>query len=79
MKNYQKNLSRDKKFRWSEVTASSDGVLTRTRPLNFDPAKRPRRQDWLGDLVENGMFYFARRHLVNFIKKFEFFLFSVEM
>ena len=37
----------------------------KTRPLNFDPAKRPRRQDWLGDLVENGMFYFARRHLVS--------------
>ena len=56
---------RDKKFRWSEVATSSDEVLqNKTRPLNFDPAERPRRQDWLGDLVENGMFYFARRHLV---------------
>ena len=35
-----------------------------TSPLNFDPANRPRRQDWSGDLVENGMFYFARRELV---------------
>ena len=35
-----------------------------TVPLNFDPARRPRRQDWPGDLVENGMFYFARRELV---------------
>ena len=35
-----------------------------TVPLNFDPANRPRRQDWPGDLVENGMFYFARREVV---------------
>ena len=35
-----------------------------TSPLNFDPGNRPRRQDWSGDLVENGMFYFARRELV---------------
>ena len=32
--------------------------------LNFDPLNRPRRQDWKGDLVENGMLYFARRHLI---------------
>ncbi|CAG2054539.1 unnamed protein product [Timema podura] len=31
-----------------------DGV----EPLNFDPSHRPRRQDWPGELVENGMFYF---------------------
>ncbi len=37
---------------------------TRTKPLNFDPRARPRRQDWRGDLVENGMFYFATRSLV---------------
>ena len=34
------------------------------RALNFDPVNRPRRQDWKGDLVENGMLYFARRHLI---------------
>ena len=34
------------------------------RALNFNPGRRPRRQDWKGDLVENGMFYFARRSLV---------------
>nr|CAD7395919.1 unnamed protein product [Timema cristinae] len=28
-------------------------------PLNFDPSHRPRRQDWPGELVENGMFYFT--------------------
>lgn len=31
---------------------------------NFNPARRPRRQDWSGELVENGMFYFISRHLV---------------
>ena len=35
-----------------------------TVALNFDPGHRPRRQDWKGDLVENGMLYFAKRHLV---------------
>ncbi len=39
-------------------------LTTTTRPLNFRPRDRPRRQDWRGDLVENGMFYFARRSLV---------------
>lgn len=57
------SVTRDKKFRWSEATFGGE-VVSNTRPLNFDPAQRPRRQDWLGDLVENGMFYFARRHLV---------------
>ncbi|XP_053684724.1 N-acylneuraminate cytidylyltransferase [Sabethes cyaneus] len=33
-------------------------------PLNFDPRSRPRRQDWDGELVEAGMFYFARRSLI---------------
>ncbi|XP_076326176.1 CMP-sialic acid synthase isoform X6 [Tachypleus tridentatus] len=35
-----------------------------TKALNFDPAKRPRRQDWPGELVESGHFYFVRRYLV---------------
>ena len=35
-----------------------------TKALNFDPVHRPRRQDWKGDLVENGMLYFAKRHLI---------------
>jgi N-acylneuraminate/3-deoxy-D-glycero-D-galacto-nononate cytidylyltransferase len=33
-------------------------------PLNLNPRKRPRRQDWNGELVENGMFYFSRRNLI---------------
>ena len=26
--------------------------------VNYDPAKRPRRQDWDGELIENGAFYY---------------------
>lgn len=33
-------------------------------PLNFNPKSRPRRQDWNGELVETGMFYFAKRKLI---------------
>ncbi len=34
-------------------------------PLNYDPAKRPRRQDWSGTLVENGAFYLTRREILS--------------
>lgn len=37
---------------------------TRLKSMNFDPKNRPRRQDWSGELIESGMFYFARRHLI---------------
>lgn len=30
---------------------------------NYVPEKRPRRQDWEGELVENGAFYFTARDL----------------
>lgn len=39
-------------------------VREMTEPLNLNPAKRPRRQDWDGELYENGSFYFAKRHLI---------------
>ena len=63
------SVCRQKKLRWSEVDCSTAGSPTHkrktTRPLNFDPGKRPRRQDQGGgDLVENGMFYFAKRDLI---------------
>lgn len=49
-------------LRWSVAT-----FKVPTSPLNFNPNKRPRRQDWSGEMVENGMFYFAFRHvLVNY-------------
>ncbi|MBE51031.1 MAG: acylneuraminate cytidylyltransferase [Flavobacteriales bacterium] len=37
----------DKKFFWKE-----DGV-----PINYNIYNRPRRQDWSGNLIENGAFY----------------------
>lgn len=36
----------------------------RVEPLNFDPQNRTRRQDWPGELIENGMFYFTTGALI---------------
>lgn len=55
--------------------AGADSLLTATRvkrffwsddarPLNYDPARRPRRQDFAGTLMENGAFYFTSRALL---------------
>ncbi|KAJ8249778.1 hypothetical protein COCON_G00229940 [Conger conger] len=49
-------------FRWQEV---KKGGGASTEALNLDPSRRPRRQDWAGELVENGSFYFASRQLIN--------------
>ncbi|XP_071813610.1 N-acylneuraminate cytidylyltransferase-like isoform X1 [Apostichopus japonicus] len=46
-------------FRWQEVHGGG-----KTAPLNLDPKNRPRRQDWDGELIENGSFYFATRELI---------------
>uniref|UniRef100_V9KQT1 N-acylneuraminate cytidylyltransferase n=1 Tax=Callorhinchus milii TaxID=7868 RepID=V9KQT1_CALMI len=53
------SVVRRHQFRWLEVKKGES-----TEPLNFNPAKRPRRQDWNGELYENGSFYFATRKLV---------------
>lgn len=45
-----------------------DGSLL---PINFKPEERPRRQDWKGELVENGMFYFAKTELILSKKAFQ--------
>jgi N-acylneuraminate cytidylyltransferase len=44
------------------------GVLSKSfiwtpegKPLNYDPMRRPRRQDWTGSIVENGAFYITKR------------------
>lgn len=61
--------------RQSFDAAGADSLLTATRvkrffwnddarPLNYDPAKRPRRQEFRGTLMENGAFYFTRRQLL---------------
>jgi len=54
------SVTRDKKLRWSEMSEETKS----TSPINFDPSNRPRRQDYKGDIVENGMFYFSRRDLL---------------
>lgn len=41
------SVVRTHRFRWSQ-----DG-----EPLNYEPTRRPRRQDWEGELVENGALY----------------------
>ncbi|KAJ8007381.1 hypothetical protein DPEC_G00116920 [Dallia pectoralis] len=49
-------------FRWQMETNESGGVVT--KPQNLDPRHRPRRQDWDGELCENGSFYFATREII---------------
>lgn len=57
------------------LTSHADSLVTGTRskrffwsssgdPLNYDPAARPRRQDFAGSLVENGAFYFTNREVL---------------
>ncbi|XP_033150651.1 N-acylneuraminate cytidylyltransferase A [Drosophila busckii] len=41
-----------------------DFVNNKLLPVNFNIKYRPRRQDWNGDIVETGMFYFSRKSLV---------------
>lgn len=55
------SVARRHHFRWQEV---KKGECTCTKPLNLNPCKRPRRQDWDGELCENGSFYFATKELV---------------
>lgn len=52
-------FDRNWKLRWQQVANS-----IRLTAINFDPKMRPRRQDWPGELVETGMFYFIRRELI---------------
>ncbi|XP_063961671.1 N-acylneuraminate cytidylyltransferase-like [Lytechinus pictus] len=48
-------------FRWTETPVDKD---VSTKAENLNPAKRPRRQDWSGELYENGSFYFSTRELL---------------
>ncbi|XP_071513499.1 N-acylneuraminate cytidylyltransferase A isoform X2 [Panulirus ornatus] len=50
------SVTRRHLFRWS------DGEPT--YPQNLDPKQRPCRQEWTGDLYENGMFYISRVNLI---------------
>uniref|UniRef100_A0A182SK13 N-acylneuraminate cytidylyltransferase n=1 Tax=Anopheles maculatus TaxID=74869 RepID=A0A182SK13_9DIPT len=53
------SVVRSYKLRWQK-----DAVSGRLQAINFDPMARPRRQDWEGELVETGMFYFSDRQLI---------------
>ncbi|XP_032440184.1 N-acylneuraminate cytidylyltransferase-like isoform X2 [Xiphophorus hellerii] len=53
------SVVRKRHFRWKEVENGSF-----TEPENLNPAKCPRRQDWNGELIENGSLYFAKRRLI---------------
>jgi N-acylneuraminate cytidylyltransferase len=48
------SVVRQKRFLWQETA-------TGAVPLNYDPKRRPRRQDFDGFLVENGAFYITSR------------------
>ncbi|XP_045108418.1 N-acylneuraminate cytidylyltransferase A-like [Portunus trituberculatus] len=50
------SVTRRHLLRWSEGEFAV--------PENFSPRHRPRRQDWRGELYENGMFYIARVEVV---------------
>jgi len=55
------SVTRDKKYRWKSVDLSKTESTT---PINFNPSSRQRRQDIQGEVVENGMFYFTSRKLL---------------
>ncbi len=37
----------------------------RNQPLNYQPSRRPRRQDFEGCIEENGAFYFTKKEILN--------------
>jgi YrbI family 3-deoxy-D-manno-octulosonate 8-phosphate phosphatase len=51
-------VTHEHRFRW---TATGAGLAT---PDNYDPVRRPRRQEWSGDHYENGAFYVSSRELL---------------
>ena len=52
------SVVRQRRFIWEE---KRNGYA---EPINYDPARRPRRQDWEGSFVENGAFYITSRRLL---------------
>jgi len=56
------SVTRDTKKRWSGVDIAAQES---TQPINFNPANRLRRQDQKPEMVENGMFYFTSRTLLD--------------
>jgi N-acylneuraminate cytidylyltransferase len=50
--------------RWHRFLWSVDKATGEATAKNYDPVKRPRRQDWNGELIENGAFYFCTRQVM---------------
>merc|ERR1711948_121959 len=46
------------RFLWSVDPATGEATAK-----NYVPEKRPRRQDWDGELIENGAFYYTTKAL----------------
>lgn len=46
------------RFMWQVDPATGEA-----KAKNYNPEKRPRRQDWDGELIENGAFYFTTKAL----------------
>jgi len=44
------------RFLWKKNPSTGEAVA-----VNYEPLKRPRRQDWDGELIENGAFYYTRK------------------
>ncbi|XP_072529898.1 N-acylneuraminate cytidylyltransferase B [Salminus brasiliensis] len=59
--NYVFAAVRRYQFRWTQMKKEEgkDPV-----PLNININKRPRRQDWPGEICENGSFYFSKREIL---------------
>ncbi|XP_056307814.1 N-acylneuraminate cytidylyltransferase B [Danio aesculapii] len=55
---YVLSVVRRHQFRWEELQENEDRNPT---AFNINVAQRPRRQDWPGELYENGSFYFSTR------------------
>ena len=49
--------------RWHKYIWKHDyeGNLT---PVNYNPCKTPARQEWDGEIIVNGMFYFFKKRLI---------------
>lgn len=59
------------KFLEQDLDSLFTGVLFKrflwdyeSNPINYDPRSRPRRQDFLGSIMENGAFYLTKRHIL---------------
>ena len=57
----KKFLNSDKKSLISTIKRHQFLWDTKGTPMNYDPNKRPRRQEWDGYYIENGAFYISSR------------------